>query len=212
MDFQFDLPKDATRVWDLDVPIVDGKRSTDVYLTDGIGEPFIYNELCYRLKNASPDDTFNIHLNTPGGHVDSAFMIIDAIKQSAATTVACLSGTVASAGTMLALACDNIHSADHIGFMIHNYSAGMVGKGNELKARQKFTDESLEAAFKEFYKHFLTDKEMKEVIDGQDYWLSKDEVLRRWQRREDKRSETPVTASLDNDTPKPRKRGRPRKA
>jgi len=39
--------------------------------------------------------------------------------------------------------------------MIHNYSGGMSGKGHEMKARQKFTDEHLNDAFKYFYKGFF---------------------------------------------------------
>lgn len=215
MEFEIELPKNITRVWDLDVPIIRGKYSADVYITDQIDAPFLYNELCFMLKHASKHDTINLHLNTPGGHMDSAFMIIDAIKQSKAKVIANLYGTVASAGTIIALVCDDLVVSDHVAFMAHNYSAGMIGKGNELKARQNFNDKSLEAAFRDIYKGFFTPKEMQEIIDGQDYWLDKDEVLTRWRNHKVKLDTTdtlPTSIEPITDVVAKPRRGRPRKS
>lgn len=169
-----------TRVWDLDVPIIQNRTHTDAYILDGIDEPAIYNELCHLLRVAERGDTFTLHLNTPGGLIDSAFMIVDAIKASKAKVTAYLTGTVASAGTLITMACDAVVVADHTSFMIHNYSGGLGGKGHEMKARQEFVDRSLNNAFVAFYTGFLTEQEMKDVIDGKDMWMGKDEVLTRW--------------------------------
>ena len=49
-----------------------------------------------------------------------------------------------------------------------------------MKARKEFIDSSLKAAFESFYQGFLTEKEMKDVIDGKDMWMGKDEVIERW--------------------------------
>lgn len=176
-----DRPKS---VWDQTVPIVKKGNHTDVYLCDNIAEPTFYDELCHTIHNAEEYETITIHLNTPGGIIDSAFMIIDAIEQSPAIVTAYLTGTVASAGTMIALACEQLIVADHTAFMIHNYSGGMMGKGHEMKARQEFMDASLNATFKTFYSGFLTDKEMTEVIDGKDMWMGKDDILERWFNRQ----------------------------
>ena len=51
---------------------------------------------------------------------------------------------------------------------------------HELKARQEHTDRELNAAFTEFYSGFLTETEMKEVIEGRDIWMGADEVITRW--------------------------------
>lgn len=168
------------RVWDLDVPVIINKNHIDAYILDQIDEPALYNELCHALRTAERGDTCTLHINTPGGMIDSAVMIIDAIKASKAKVTAYLTGTVASAGTLITMACDNIYVADHTSFMIHNYSGGLGGKGHELKARQEFMDKSLNTAFTSFYTGFLTDQEMKDVIDGKDMWMGKDEVLERW--------------------------------
>lgn len=181
----FELPRDVTRVWDLDVPIVNDLKNKviKIYLTGPIEEPYQYNEMCYLLGTADKNTTIEIYLNTPGGIIDSAFMIADAIRSSEAWVVGYLSGTVASAGTIITMVCDDVVLSPHLSFMIHNYSGGMAGKGHEMKARQKFTDEHLNDAFKSFYSGFLQDDEMSKVIEGTDLWMGTKEVAERWVNR-----------------------------
>ena len=204
--FDFELPKEVTRIWDLYVPYVKSTDQLDVYLNTGIDEPSYYSEICYILSTLTEDETVYFHINTPGGILDSAFQLVDAIKGCRATTVAKLTGTVASAGTIIALSCDKLIVAEHTSFMIHNYSAGAYGKGNELKARQEHIDKSTNDAFKEFYSGFLTDKEVKEVINGKDIWLTADEVRMRWQRKLDNATVPRIT-----DLP-PKSKSRSRKS
>lgn len=200
----FTAPKHS--IWDNAVPIIT-TDSGDVtaYISDQIDEAFTYNELCYRLKHAPAEATVTLHLNTPGGYLHSAMMLVDAIKNAKAKTVAYLTGTVASAGTIIALSCDELIVSDHLSFMIHNYSAsGLSGKAHELKAYQTFTDLNTEKDFRFFYKNFLTEKEMNSVIDGQDLWMNSEEVIRRWTNKVSKKEEPqPIATS---------KRGRPKKS
>jgi ATP-dependent protease ClpP protease subunit len=181
-DITFQLPDDATRIWDLQVPIIENKddRILSIYMRDTIDEPCVYNEVCYMLDNAKPGSEVKLYLNTPGGVVDTAFMLADVIRRSKAKVVAHLAGTVASAGTLIIMACDDIIVAPFTSFMIHNYSGGAVGKGHELKARQAFVDKQLNEAFKAFYLGFLTEEEMTQVIDGTDFWMGADEIQERW--------------------------------
>jgi ATP-dependent Clp protease protease subunit len=184
-EISFELPRDVTRIWDLPVPIIINKEAKTVlaYLTGPIEEPYLYNELCYLLSTADKDTVVHMYINTPGGVIDSAFMITTAMKESKAKIVAHLSGTVASAGTIVAMACDEVSVAPHLSFMIHNYSGGMAGKGHEMKARQKFTDDHLNDAFKSFYSGFLSTDDMERVIEGTDLWMGSDEVQERWDAR-----------------------------
>ncbi len=197
-------------VWNNIVPIVEvpSSKTLDAYITSDIGLPIDYNELTYRIKNAPSDYTINLHINTPGGVIDGALFIIDAINKTPAAVTAFLTGTVASAGTIIALACDNVVASDHLSFMIHNYSInGIQGKAHEVKAYQNFTDANLNAAFRDFYSGFLTDTEMESVIDGQDLWLSSAEVSDRWQKRLAFKA-NPVV----EEAPVTKKRGIPSKA
>lgn len=193
-------------VFDNSVPIVaHDNGDLEAYITDTINEPYEYNELCHRLRVAPASTTITLHINTPGGLMDSAIMILNAMSESKATIIGNLSGTVASAGTVLALACDQLVIGQHLTFMIHNYSGGMVGKGHEMKAHQEFVDKNLNDAFKSFYAGFLTPKEMQNIIDGRDLWLSSNEVAERWTNRQ------ALLATPATEATTPKKRGRPAK-
>jgi ATP-dependent protease ClpP protease subunit len=200
----FSTPKHS--VWDNYVPIVTNKNITTVYLTDVIESPSEYNQLCYKLDTASEAEKFFIHINTPGGILDAAIMLVNSIRNTKAHTVARLSGTVASAGTIITLACQEVEIAPHTAFMIHNYSGGLIGKGHELKAHQEFVDSNLNKSFTDFYGGFLTPHEIRQVIDGKDLWMGAEEV----QKRLAKKAEIGSLPTIE-DTLRISTRGRPRK-
>jgi ATP-dependent protease ClpP protease subunit len=183
MDIAELLQPKPLSVWDKYVPIIETPTGFRAYLTDEVAAPGEYNELCDKIITAQRHQTIELYINTPGGTIDSALMVIDAIAATKAKVTAHLSGTVASAGTILALACPKIEVPDSLIFMIHNYSAGAAGKGHEMKARQEFIDRHLGKVFKGFYEGFLTSEEITEVIDGKDMWLSGEEVRERLQLR-----------------------------
>jgi ATP-dependent protease ClpP protease subunit len=177
------LPKDPVRVFDFDVPILVRGQSTEVFLTTTIGVPCIYDELCYRLLEAGADETFTFHICTPGGDLDSAVRIIDAMRRSKATIIGDLSGSVNSAGTMITMGCDSIRCALHTSFMIHYYSASVEGRGSELKSRQDFMNRILENLMYDIYEGFLTKKEIASTVGGADFWFDHQEVMDRWEIR-----------------------------
>ena len=113
-------------IWELYVPILQNKTTTHVYLTDGIDEPSFYNQLCHSLYCADESDTFYLHINTPGGMLDTTFMLLDAMRNSKAHIIGHLTGTVASAGTIIALTCDELICSDDLSWMSHYYSS-MIG-------------------------------------------------------------------------------------
>lgn len=196
-------------VWELYVPIVQNKTTTHVYLTDGIDEPSFYNQLCHSLYSADDSDTFYLHINTPGGMLDTTFMLLDAMRNSKAHIIGHLTGTVASAGTIIALTCDELICSDDLSWMSHYYSSMLGGKGNEIKARQEFTERTTSATFRRIHEGFFTKKEIEEMIDGRDFWLDENDVRERWAR---KQSTVPrATDELEPSAPTT-KRGRPRKA
>ena len=184
-EIELDTQKKVS-VWDDYVPIIKAGQHTDIYLTAPIEAPEDYSKLCYGLDHAYPSETAKLHINNGGGFIDSAFMIIDSIENSKAVVTGKLSGTVASASTIIALSCASIEVADHTGFMVHNYSGGVQGKGHEMKAQMEFTDAELSEAFADIYGGFLTEHEMELVIAGKDYWMGKKEILARWDARKKK--------------------------
>ena len=170
--------------WNKDVPLVARGKVVTAYLMSEIYEPEVYNELCYTLEHTSADYV-RLVMNNGGGQLDSMLSIIDAIKRSNATVVAVLSGTVASAATMIALACDEVEVADYTSWLTHYYSGESAGKGNEIKAKHLFDEVEIPKMFKELHKGFFTEAEIERVIDGKDEWLNKEQILERFANMKD---------------------------
>lgn len=174
---------DKHSVWDRYCPIIETSSGYRVFLNDKIETPDYYNELCNLLFDADASKTVEFVINNNGGMADSAFMIHHAIRTCKATTVARVSGTAASAATIIAMACNRLEAAPYTSFMIHNYSGGYGGKGHEMKAQQEFQDTCMSEAFRDIYRGFLTEEEMDFVIEGKDMWIGTAELESRWKQR-----------------------------
>lgn len=182
MEFTLEQHKpESDSVWDNYVPIIQQGNVYNVYLTDNIEAPTEYNQLIHLLSNLDHYHKVNLYLNNGGGHVDSGFMIREALLQCKAVTVAHLSGTVASATTIIALACDKIVTTPFLSFMAHNYFHGVQGTGNQVKDYVDFTDRELKRAFRLIYTNFLTEEEIQLVTErDKEIWLNEIEVQERW--------------------------------
>ena len=170
--------------WDKQTPIVSKGKVVTVFLNDEIYEPGAYNELCYTLENTVADEV-RLYMNNGGGNLDGMLSILASMKKCGCEITGVLSGTVASASTMIALQCDKLEVADHTSWLTHYYSGGTGGKGNEIKAKHDFESIEIPKLFKQIHKDFLTPSEITRVIDGKDIWLNKDQILERFARMKD---------------------------
>lgn len=181
--FKVELPKEPTRIWDLNVPIVKVDNNYHVYLTTEILEVAVYDELCFLLGQATKKDTFHMHISTPGGDLNSFIAIYNAMKKSAATIIGYLTGSVASAGTMITMGCDQLEVDDFTMFMCHNYSTQTSGKGSEIKVQQEFMEKLIANIMTTVYADFMTTEEIERLLEDKDYWFDKDDILERWSRK-----------------------------
>ena len=175
---------DIQSEWDKQIPIVSKGKVVTVFLNDEIYEPGAYNELCYTLENTVADEV-RLYMNNGGGQLDSMLSIIASMERCGCEITGVLSGTVASAATMIALQCDKLEVADYTSWLTHYYSGGTGGKGNEIKAKHDFESIEIPKLFKQIHKDFLTPSEITRVIDGKDIWLNKDQILERFARMKD---------------------------
>lgn len=152
---------------------------THFYLSDGVDDPKLYTDLIHQIRTAQPQDIVYIHLNTPGGRLDTGIQIINAIADSAARIIGVLDSKAYSLGTLIFLACDEFVIHDNCLFMIHNYSGGMYGKGNEQQAELAATTKWFSKIVDRYYYPFLSKEEIGRVLRGEDFWMDSDEVKKR---------------------------------
>lgn len=153
-----------------------------VYISDDLDAPAEYIELIDLLRSAAAHDTFTIYLNTAGGQVDTGLQLINAIRDSAAEVTMVLDTRAYSMGAFMFLAGDIQVVPDHAQLMLHHYSGGLLGKGNEQLAEVKATSRNFEKLFRSICLPFLTPDEITHIMNGQDLWLDAEEIRRRLKR------------------------------
>ena len=168
---------------------VDGSKHWDIFIYDEVKHPTEFMEMIHVLNTAKEGDSVTMHLNTPGGYLDSAIAIVGALNTTMASTHVKISGTVASAGTMIALACDTMELAVGSTFMIHYFSCGYFGKGNELITQAVYGDTNTTELYHEYYKYFLSTEEIDDVIRGSDIYLTAVQTAERFTELSIKRAE-----------------------
>ena len=148
----------------------------EYYLVDEIGEPSDYVELCDVLRSASPNDEVLIRFNSGGGLLSTGDMIINAIKDSQAHVHGYIEHSCGSMATMLFLACHSWSLSESAEFFIHSASGGTVGKEHENYASIMFARKKLHKMVRNRYAGFLTETEIENVLNGQDYYFDSEEI------------------------------------
>ena len=136
--------------------------------------------------NLMPEDKrpeiIHLYINSPGGHVASAWHLIDTIKQSKIPVYTYAMGMAASCGCLLLMSGEKGHRyvTQNTTVMSHVYSAGSGGKEFDLYARVK----SFEQTSKNMVEHYkkCTGKSeeyiRKNLLPAEDVWLSPEEAVK----------------------------------
>ena len=164
-----------------DKPVFSSPKSFthQLHLKGPVGDQEDYIDWVRTIRGAGPDDVIEFHINSPGGNVYTAIELLNAFQNTEAHVHVVMSGIVASAGTILMMVGDSFEINPWTSFMFHNYSGGMRGKGNEMAIQMEYEREWSKKFMSEIYDGLLTKKEVKQLLDGRDFWLSADDVGKR---------------------------------
>ena len=171
-------------------------RLHEVYLSKTIGQADEYIADFDRIRHAGPDDLVKIYINSPGGDLLTALQFMRTISETEATVIASVEGMCASAATLILLAAHSYEISPHSLFLLHNYSEGTYGKGNEIFAHITHSRKWSQALLSECYQDFLTKDEIRDLLDDRDIWLTSEEVIERLKVRNDlikERNKNPAT-------------------
>lgn len=150
-----------------------------VKLNQDISDPSFYSRLTNRIEQLTESDILELYIDTNGGDAEGMLALVDAIENTPAEVVAVLTGRVYSAGSVIALHCPQIQVGPYARMMIHAGRGGLFGKDNEVEANFEFNKKFYKKLFYDTYKHFLTDQEIEEVLNGRDIWLDSEQILER---------------------------------
>jgi ATP-dependent Clp protease protease subunit len=155
---------------------------THFYISSEIQDPALYVDMIHRISTARENDVIFIHLNTPGGRLDTGIQLITAMKNSAAHIVTSVEGSVISLGTLIFLSGDELVVNDDCLMMFHDYSSGTGGKGNEQRAAIAAQHKWFHDLLLKVYVPFLTIEEVERITHGEDIWMSSPEIKSRLKR------------------------------
>ena len=158
-------------------------RILDFYISGDITQAKDYQDRNQLMRNATENDAVILHINSSGGDIFTAIQLMRSMAESPSTVVASVEGMCMSAATLIFLCADVCEVSEHSHFMFHTYSSGNWGKGNEQLASVIADDKWARHLFNDVYKGFLEAKEIKEMIDGKDFWMDPTEVKRRLEKR-----------------------------
>jgi len=173
------------------------------YLSKEVGEPDAYTDMIYRITVAAPQDTVYIHLNSPGGQIDTGVQIINAMQNSQAKVVTILESTAYSLATLIFLSGDEMIVNDNCMMMFHNFNGGLVGKGNELVSELEATVKWFTSLAQDIYVPFLTVEEFAQITRGEDRWMQTPEIKVRLENMMQILSQTVDAADSDEASPEP---------
>lgn len=154
-----------------------------VWLNSEIETADKYVDVFDCLMQATEGDVVAIHINSPGGDLDTALQLIDAIESTPAMTIAFLEGQACSAGSMIAMACDNAEVSQYSYMMIHTFNQGISGKFSDIQSSTDFHTKWWKSVFERLYKDFCTEKEIEQILKGHELWLDADECIERFENR-----------------------------
>ena len=154
-----------------------------IHLDEDIREPKYYRYLFSELEGLTENCTVRIRINTHGGYLEGAFAFLEAIQNTRATVYAHIVGACHSAGSLIALSCPYISVGKNASMMIHAPSYGTIGKTGEIINQTLHSTSQHEALFKDVYKDFLSESEIKDVLKGNDIWLNAEEISKRLENK-----------------------------
>ena len=128
----------AWAVWNAE----DDEDVTHIDIFDVIGDPWFGTDAAEFVKELRDVASSKIvlHINSPGGYVDDALAMYNALLQHPATVEAQVESTAASAASFLAMAADKVLIARTGKFMIHDAWGIGIGNAADMLTLASFLD------------------------------------------------------------------------
>jgi len=155
------------------------------YISGPIETPDKYIEWFQIMRQAGNMDAIYLHLNSGGGNAWTTVQFMRALNETNARVITSAEGIVASAATMLFLCGDQCEVSDHSAFMFHTFSSSSFGKQHEMQAQVLLEKDWGKKLINQVYKNFLTEDEITALINGQDFWMQSEEVVKRLNNRKE---------------------------
>lgn len=146
-------------------------RVIDIYLSDAIIEPLEYTDVIHTIKTASEGDIIYLHINCPGGQIDTGIQLVNALSSTPAHVVTELEGVGHSMAALMFLCGDELVVHENTQLMFHTYSGGVIGKGSDIRGQTDATESWFRSIAYDICYPFMTKREIVRMLRGEDFWF-----------------------------------------
>ena len=150
-------------------------------------QPSYYRGVVNMLAQANEQDAVIFQINSGGGRMDGLLSLLDAIDNTAAITIADITGDCYSAASILALSCDQCVVGRRANLLAHEVSYGTSGKGSDNLSHVQHIKKISDKLIWETYEGFLDDDEIESVLNGKELFLDSEEIVERLNARDEYR-------------------------
>ena len=155
-----------------------------VSIVDTIENMSDVEDVIFALGIAEPQDSVTINLNCYGGNAYVGDAIIQAMSECKAPVRVIASGVVASFATFILLEAEQFSISPFCEILCHSASFGSTGKMQDTKEHVEFSYKQCEKLLRHYYKHFLTEEEITElIVNKKELWMDADEFVERYNKR-----------------------------
>jgi ATP-dependent Clp endopeptidase proteolytic subunit ClpP len=118
-----------------------------------------------------------IHINSGGGSVFAALAVVDYIKASKFKFTSVIEGYAASAATFISCICDRRLITEHSMILIHQLSAGVIGKMAEMVDEINVCHKLMNVIIKMYREHTNIDiKSIKRIMSRDIFWNAEESL------------------------------------
>lgn len=135
------------------------------------------HDVYWALKNNPSANQVNVYISSPGGEVDTAFVIHDMLKGHAANVTAYLIGQCASAATVISCAANEVIMSEQCLFMIHKPSWFCWGDADDMRKGADILDKYQALIINVYKKKTQMDEARLNELMNQETWFEPSEAL-----------------------------------
>jgi ATP-dependent protease ClpP protease subunit len=154
-------------------------------INDDFTEVSQFAQLVDYLDNAQEGDIAHIRLSTNGGALHAIIPLIEAMRNTDAYIAMHVESDTASAGTILMMLAHEVYVNPYTTIMIHTASYGFYGHSGNMDANVSHSTKAIHRLVGEVYADFLTPNEIVRVLDGKEFYLTAEEAMDRFAKRDD---------------------------
>ena len=150
-----------------------------IQIYEDIGHPDEYRDELNLINTSTEMDTIVLDICTDGGVLDTAMLFKRALFNTPAHTVAIIGPACSSAGSILALSCEEHILDDTSNLMIHTSTYGLVAKDTDIYEHANFSRKQLRKLYEDVYSGFLSEADLEDVIKGTPFYFDADQLAER---------------------------------